>query len=261
MLGSLVLGNGSVALNAKSSAKDALNLKQSAETIDSAEVFAEATANNPMFDGMSDEAKKETQNQIWTAAQVKREKKETETAKDESSTIAADDNIEQTQLDDEGQFVEKDTPFRTTEGRLYTGVYDVETDTDGIQTGQFRVGDGTKTKQNLYGYINYSEDGNTVTVKEFAIATGRNAIRQEVYNEFAENFAGKDIVWNADTKAENRVKNELIKANPRGSNFGLSYYKDGEVLQTQSRVKTANALKQYMPKLTDTERSVAISLK
>lgn len=134
---------------------------------------------------------------------------------------------------------------------------------DGTIKGSFRVGTASKEKDNLYGYADYtiSADGKIVTIDKFKMDYNREGLRGEVFDQFAQMFAGKDIQWNAKGKLAKEIKNNLIKANLNGKNKGLNYYRNAaDVADAKERTNFAKQVRKNVKNISEEQVPYAVSL-
>ena len=260
ILGSLVLGFGNDFVGAVADVKDYLQVREAAKSIESEAVFNEATKDSRIFEKMSDEQRLKTQKNIFKNFASEREKRINEKASDIGEVLDAETGAETYKEDEEGKIVNKKEAYRTKEGKLYNET-EILSEKDGVTKAQFIVGNAAEqTHYNRYGYIEYTDNGNTVVVDKMEFAPGRNNLKNEIYADFAEKFAGRTIEWNAHGQTAQNMKTELIRLNPRGKNFGLSYFAQSDVENGRARLKLAEKLQQYMPQLNDKERAAGIAL-
>jgi len=126
----------------------------------------------------------------------------------------------------------KDTAniYHDKDGKLEIAEY-TDTKEDGSIDGRYvagdpRINDKEQTGANHYGYINYTQNENNITIDEFKMASGYENLRAELYQQFAERFAGMEITWNP-SEQNLKIKEELINQNPRGPKEGLNYHEKG----------------------------------
>jgi len=148
------------------------------------------------------------------------------------------------------------------EGRLEVAEY-TDTNEDGSVNGRFvagdpRIEDKEQSGANQYGYINYTENENTVTIDDFKMLSGYESIRQQLYDQFAEKFAGKEIVWNPRNEQNIAIRDQLINQNPQGPKAGLNYYEKGEQPNVSNEARqVAERFTPYMTKSTPLEIALA----
>lgn len=261
-LGSIVLGVPMTGVNLSTNIRDYTAVKYAAEHINSGDAFKQAVKDSPVFASMDEKDKSALIDTVWQNAGKKRTENADKEAQSVAEIYAQEEGMEEAGTDSEGNTV--NTPaYRTESGRLYEQ-NDVGSELDNGQVhGTFKVGDGTKEKDNIYGYIKYTldEDNSKVTIDKFVTTEARGNLKEEIYSDFAEDFAGYDIVW--DTK-ENRaaaLKEQLSALNPRGKSAGLNYFASAaDIADERTRIDVSNQIKQAMPNLSAKERSAAVAL-
>ena len=249
VMGSLVLGLGPSVIKSKADAKEFVKVKNLAEAVDSPETFAEITKNSAVFEGMSAEERKSAQKATWERAQQRKEEAVKAEAKNLAETLDAGKGAEQktkTVVNENGEEEEIEAepePIHRENGKL-----DIQDDehvnNDGTTTGTYVVGDSTKEGNNRYGYITYTadEDNKTVTIDTFKMTEGREGLRGEFYDEFAQKYAGYDIKWNPIQNESQRIKEALIADNPSGKKAGLNYYSENDIVDFGSRKEAAKII-------------------
>lgn len=245
MLGSLILGLPAAGINSAVGVKELRTVREQARTMESEEAFVAATKDSPVFTQYGNNAES-TAREVWKSYQRDRDERLRTEVEEQAEVTTA-----------EGSVAEDETAetFRNEDGGLYT-----ETESNGNE-GTFKTGTPEEAENNTYGYINYTvdESANSVTIDEFKMAEGREGLRAEFYDRFAENFAGYDIRWEAKGNTAKRIKADLERANVSGR--GLNYYASVDsVTDTRTRVRVARELKQYMPMLNDRQRAAGVTL-
>jgi len=141
-----------------------------------------------------------------------------------------------------------------------------DTNEDGSISGRFvagdpRIEDAEQSGANRYGNINYTENGNTVTIDEFKMSSGYENLRTELYSQFAERFAGRDIVWNIKNEQNTALREQLANQNPRGPKYGLNYYEKGDQPQASNEARqVAQRFQPYLKNSTPLETALAAEL-
>jgi len=84
--------------------------------------------------------------------------------------------------------------YHDKDGKLEIAEY-TDTNEDGSVDGRYvagdpRINDAEQTGANQYGYINYTQNENKITINEFRMLSGYENLRAELYQQFAERFAG-----------------------------------------------------------------------
>ncbi|MCQ2125092.1 MAG: hypothetical protein MJZ25_13005 [Fibrobacter sp.] len=261
VLGALVLGVPNMYFDGKATVEDFANVGNKAETIDSKEAFKKETADSPIYEGMTKEAKSEAQEQIWNAYEPQRNKRaeaERALAEDIAEVIDTSDNVEETVTDESGRVVREDE-YRNEDGSLnyVDRVYD--TNEDGSTENQLIV----KGKGNQeYGRIMYNEDADgNITISDFTMSPTRENLRQEVFTDFAEKFAGRNIEWETRGNTAASVRESLVNNNVRGSQNGLNYFADkNEVANQKTRMSWDRQIREAIPSMTSEQRSTGIAL-
>ncbi len=255
VLGSLVLSGVPMAVNTAVSIADYRAVRQTAVETDSEEAFRKSVEDSPVFSAYEGRKKEDVIRNVWESYRRQREERNTREVQDLGEVTGASEGMEGNTTDAEtGDITAAGDEYRE-DGRLFTQ-NDVTED-----GGSFRTGNPEKESENLYGYINYRLDGsgNRVEITDFKMTASREALREEFYDSFAEEFAGYDIVWNPKGKAARDIKARLEKASPSGQ--GLNYYTSVEsVADAKTRTRVAAELKKYMSRLDDRQRAGAVSL-
>ena len=243
MLGAVFLGVGPAGLNALADVKKYQDLKKDAEKIESEEVLYNKYKDSKLFDGVKEENKRGTIHDIFEAAQLRKEEEARAEAQNYAETLDAGEGAEERAVNEEGEEVEAEPVYRTENGKL-----DIQDDEhlndDGTVTGTFVVGDSSKKDNNRYGYITYSadEENKTVTIDTFKMTEGREGLRGEFYDEFAQKYAGYDIKWNPNKSESQNIKETLIENNPSGKKAGLNYYSENDIVDFGSRKEAAKII-------------------
>ena len=243
VMGSLVLGLGPSMIKSKADIKEFVNVRKLSEVIPSQEAFNKFTDESTLWEGMSDDEKKEAQKATWENGQARVEAAATAEAKKIAEGRDAAEGAEEIEEDEEGN-VEANPVARNEAGRLYTSD-EISTDEEGNVTGgTFVVGDKTKSEANRYGYIKYSQDeeGN-ITIDTFKMTEGRDKLRAEAFDEFAREHPDVKIEWNATAPELQDFKNELIENNPSGKKNGLNYYSTIDLDNIAARKQVAEEVR------------------
>ena len=262
-MGAILLGVPNLAINAGVEYSDAKKLKKTAETVQSKEAFIAETADSPVFEGMTEEARKDAQEKVWESAAGTREQIIAKEAQDiaELTDTATDEEL--VEGVDEGIPVNRGNPVRLETGRIYVqeGGSVVAND-DGSVTRTLKAGDPTReTSNNRYGYIKFREYDDRVVIEDLRTKSGYDGIRQDFFLEFAERVAGKDIQWDPAGKRAQALKETLISRNPRGVKAGLQYFaSDMDAGTIRGRLKLESRIAEYLPKLDSSERAAAVAL-
>lgn len=233
IVGAIVLGAPVSLASTGLRLKDYADVRDAAQSIPSEQMFEAAVSDSKVFKDMDETSKKEAIKQVWEANQGARDEVWTNSAQDLTEVSKANEGYEEAVVDEEtGEEIVEDV-YRESNGDLYVNNKISE---DG-KTGSYRVGDPTKKSKNLYANIEYeiNEDTNTVTITEFSLPPTREGLRTEVFENFAEDFVGKEIVWETKGNLATKIKENLIQNNPRGKNFGLSYYDNASLQDKNTR--------------------------
>ena len=243
ILGALALGFVPAGLNAGAEVKDYRLIKKAAENIESPEMFYEQVKDNPVFGEMKEASKKDVSRQIWEAAQQRKEESVEQEARNIAETRDAAEGAEENIVTEEGEEIVQNI-HRTESGKLDIQDDEHQND-DGTISGTFRAGDSTKKESNRYGYITYTADekNKTVTVDAFKMTKGREGLRGELFDEFAQKYSDYDIQWNPIQKDSRAIKEQLIENNPSGAANGLNYYTAGDLDDIQTRKQVASELR------------------
>jgi hypothetical protein len=225
-------------LDRKDAIQEAEKLRALAIASESQEAFNEVSDKSPLFKDMPADQKKNTQTSLYEGTTGERERRATLLAEAEDLTAVRnyDEGAEaapQAEYDEEGNetasapMVKKE--YRNTDETLFTETA-ITSRKEGETRGVFKAGDPTVTgvegakAKNQYGYIRFADDGRTVRIEQFTMVKHREALRGEVFSEFARRFAGKHIAWDTRSTAEAAIKAELIQNNSRGADAGLDYF-------------------------------------
>lgn len=233
-LGSILLGMPNAAMNAYSNYKDVNAVKTAAETVTSREAFgntvksieedAKKNGRPGIFnENLSEKEKAEYLDKLWKSKADRREETFRKQEADIAEAYSAEDIMEavETEEDQEGEVISEEIPevYRDKDGKLYT-----ENQSTGENKGRFAAGNPEGGKN--YGYIDYTidEEAGTVTIDNFKMASHREAVRNDLFIDFARDFSGYEIKWDPKGKLLNDVKSTLIEINPQGKEKGLSFF-------------------------------------
>lgn len=260
---SLVLGGLANIPQGVASLQDARTVKEAAQTIPSKEDFINVTKDSPVFEGMTDEQRKETQEEIYNSFEKERSEILDSKAKDidEVSDFQAGSEDNKIQEAEDTEEEVRGAAYREN-GRLYTET-DVTTDESGTVKGTFKIGNPTEeTSYNRYGYINFTVGkDNTVTIEKFKLTPGRQNLAVEVFESFSEQFPDKNIIWKPKGKTGKALYKQLALNNPRGKNYGLSYFSENDtatIKDRHARLKLAKDIQTYFPNMSSMERALGI---
>lgn len=259
--GALTLGILPTSVNVVTDVKEYQAIKQAAETIPSESTFKKAVADSPVFSEMDPYTKETVIDEIYQNAQSRRDAKIADAVKDVTEVNRAAEGFEDITEDEETGETNAAPVYREN-GKLVTQ-NDVVSEADGTTKKIYKVGDVTaeNADKNLYGYINHTVDENakTVIIDDFVMNKYREGLREEMYQQFARDYAGYDIQWNPTGARALNIKNELIKRNPSGSNSGLNWYSNTSI-DDETRTKLATAIRTYFKNITREELPAAVAL-
>lgn len=260
---SLVLGGVASIPHKFGTIKDFQTVKEAAQTIPSKEDFVKTTADSPIFEGMSDEEKKTRQEEIYNEFEKERGEVLDRKAKDidEVSDFQAGSEDNKIQEAEDTEEEVRGAAYREN-GRLYTET-DVTTDESGNVKGTFKIGNPTEeTSYNRYGYIDFKEGkDNTITIEKFKLTPGRQNLAVEMFESFSEQFSDKNIIWKPKGKAGKALYKQLALNNPRGKDFGLSYFTENDtatIKDRHARLKLAKDIQTYFPNMSSAERALGV---
>lgn len=242
-LSSIFMGLPAAGINASVNFAEFKNVSDMATSIPSKEDFTKRVKDSPLFKGMKEEEKAKVISDIYDKKEERRQKNFQKQEQDIAEVYGADDILEVTdkEMDAEGEVTSETIPelYKTEKGKLYT-----ETESTGDNTYRFKAGNAASGKS--YGYIDYKVDNDTgkVTIESFKMAEHREALRNEMFLDFAKNTAGYQVEWNAKGKLANDIKQQLASINPSGAKNGLSFYTDlkANSKDVDARVETAREL-------------------
>jgi len=151
------------------------------------------------------------------------------------------------------------------DGQLYIQEY-TDTKEDGSINGRYvagdpRIEDEEKSGANQYGYINYTQNGNDITIDDFKMLSGYENLRADLYQQFAEKHAGENIVWNPKNEQNIALRDELIQQNPRGIKQGLNFYENADGIKISNEARqVAQRFQPYLKNSTPLETALAAEL-
>ena len=265
VLGAITLGIPTTGLNLVADIKEYKNIGTLAGMMDSRETFRSAVKDSPVFEGMGDQQKNGVIDDIFKAAQSKRDERTAAAVSGIKEVNRAAEGFEDITVDEETGESSAAPATRDEEGNLYTADTTIK-ETDAGRTGRYKIGDASPDadEKNLYGYINYEidEDADTVYIRDFVMNFAREGLRQEAYDDFARYMAGYDIQWDTKDSRAASIKETLINNNPNGKNAGLTYYDSvADIADAQTRQRVAEEVAKYMPRVkAQGHLSAAVSL-
>ena len=233
ILGSLVLGIGSTAINTSATIKDYSAVKEAASSIPSDEAYEKIVSESPVFKGMETEERTELIKKIREDNRGKLDESIQKQTEDIAEAVSYDENMERftSEIDEDGNEIpgtrqEVGEAARDEDGNLYHEISEPHENKDGTYSSEMVFGDPSKETQNQYGKINVTvdEDNNTVTIDNFQTSETRQDLRNEMYADMAKYFEGYDIKWDPKSDGLKAIKEQLIGLNPQGPEAGLNYY-------------------------------------
>ena len=254
VMGAVVLGVASDSFNAAADISEYKRVGRLAGMVDSKEFFRNAVKDSSIFEGMSDQKKNSLIDEIHGAAQSKRDAATAQQVSEIKEVNRAAEGFEDIQVDEDTGESNARPVYRTSEGKLYTEDNTLR-DTDSGEVRRYKAGDyeGDLDK-NLYGYIDYEgdEQNKQIYIRDFIMNAGRENLRQELYDDFARESAGYEIIWEPDGSRAKAIKESLVRNNPQGVKAGLTYYDDAKTVmesdvEAAARRKVAEAVAKYMP--------------
>jgi len=245
-----------------------LQIRKMSENVKSEEMFSNAVKDSAVFEGMNDEQKAKIVKQIFAEGQARAAEAEAKTRADIEESKDTADNAEASPVDETGERAGKAREYRTETGGLYTEEDTqrrADADDDGKAHGRLLLGDPTrqsllKDDGNRYGYINYTVDGDNVTIDDFKMTAGREKLSREFFEDFAEKFAGKNIEWNPKHETNIKLKNEIIQNNPNGKGAGLNYFTADTIEDNRARIQIAKTIRENTKNWSDEQVSAGTAL-
>lgn len=278
MLGAVFLGAAPAGLNAAADIKNYADVRKKSEAVASKEAFYNEVKDNPIFEGMSEQNKRRTSDDIWEKGQQRLEERANAEAKKIAEVQDAAEGSEELKTgEEEGEETEATPVTRDEEtGRLFTQDK-VNTDDNGNVTGgTFLVGNRNEENANRYGYINWEYadgDQSKIIINDFKMGKGREGIRAEAFNDFAIQHPGVEIEWNTKGSEAAAVKEMLAENNPSGKKNGLNYYADeNAVADASTRAWVSKQLDEHISsievvdnkaiktKLTNAQKAAGVAL-
>lgn len=235
-----------------------MDLRRTANTTDSEEVFFEKTENAKPED-ISKEDYDAARKQIYEAGKEQRDayfeaRRGTVMEYEDLATEELYDSVN-VETGEETQPLPDGTVYRNPEDNsLFTETRE--------ENGRKRVYAGDKRTGAIYGYAEVSSDGDTLTVGSVRVRQGYEGIREELVRKaISEQRTGESsIEWNPDSEGLRRVKDMLVQNNPRGREAGLDYGADFSAAQDHDIQSLAGNIREAMPALSREESVVAARL-
>lgn len=249
--------------DAKAAAKEAERLKMQAGAIPSKEAYVNLNKDSSVLSYMNDSQKKQTLSDLWEKQQAA----QASDVKADLNTIDIDDVEQPDSIGEEGpdgQAVEgiaSSQPVkplqRLSDGRLRTQESDsYRTNTDGSETHTLKLGSVGSSQR--YGSVEYTINGNQVTIDSVKTKQGYEDIASDAVIELSRRYEGYNVSWDPETAAQQNIKASLIEANPRGKEAGLNYY--DKITDTDSAIRLADGIRKTFPKLSKDESTVAAQI-
>ncbi|MBO8469867.1 MAG: hypothetical protein IAA72_08800 [Spirochaetes bacterium] len=235
-----------------------MDLRRTANTTDSEEVFFEKTENAKPED-ISKEDYDAARKQIYEAGKEQRDayfeaRRGTVTEYADLATEELYDTVNPETGTEEGVLPDGTVYRNPEDNSLFTETRE--------ENGRKRVYAGDKRTGAVYGYAEVSTDGDTLTVGSVRVRQGYEGIREELVRKaISEERTGESsIEWNPDSEGLRRVKDMLVQNNPRGSEAGLDYGADFSAVQDHDIQSLAGNIREAMPALSREESVVAARL-
>ena len=235
-----------------------MDLRRTANTTDSEEVFFEKTENAKPED-ISKEDYDAARKQIYEAGKEQRDayfeaRRGTVTEYADLATEELYDTVNPETGTEEGVLPDGTVYRNPEDNSLFTETRE--------ENGRKRVYAGDKRTGAVYGYAEVSIDGDTLTVGSVRVRQGYEGIREELVRKaISEQRTGESsIEWNPDSEGLRRVKDMLVQNNPRGRESGLDYGADFSAAQDHDIQSLAGNIREAMPALSREESVVAARL-
>jgi len=211
-----------VAFNSMASVREARRLKRNAASGVNFEAFAQEARKSNNFEGTAPEKVEESVKKIWEAGQQQREREEAKRAEELRNKRlygAADKS--------------GDPAFRDEGGDLYMEV-ERHTESGGLSTFEFTVGDPYKGDQNTYAIGKVEIRGDTPVITQFNIFEAYEGLQDEILQNLANEF-GKEFTYREQRYASNGEGRSLRYGDwgaekaaraGRGFDFNKPYYSE-----------------------------------
>jgi len=174
--------------NISQTAKQTEQLRNMAVTIDNEAEFVKANEGNSFTANMSEEQLRE----VYRSQEPQRQ-----AYRSEESRLA--EELRDRRL--YGAMDQSGDVYRGDENILYME-HSRHTESNGITTGEFAVGDPRKSERNSYAIGNYELRGDTAAITEFRIGQKYEGLKNEILQNFA-NDIGKEIEYSGQRYAPN----------------------------------------------------------
>ena len=254
----LVYGGAGIPGTMINNSRTSFDLRRTANVTPSEEVYFERT-NGMKPEGVAQADFDKARSEIYAAAKAKRE----EIFGNIQGTVNASEEMVQEERYDttdpetgeETSIVPDGSVYRDPEtNRLYTETRE--------ENGRKRVYAGDRNTRAVYGYAEVSTDGETLSVGSVRVRPGYEGIREELVRETisSQRTGESNISWEPVTEGLQRVRDNLVRNNPRGENAGLDYGADFSLNQDHDIDSLTAQIKAAMPSLSREESVVAARL-
>ena len=269
----IALGFGGTVLQTARSGIDVMRARETAKTTPSREAHRRETENLSVYAGLKPEDRAAAQDRVWERYHGRQDRDEAGLAGEfrELAGLNTDDEYgegsgyEKTVAADPetGETVPRQLGgiYRRPDGRLYTK----------LEEGLYRGGDArVQSNKNLHFHIAFdTDDGGNLAVKEFHVRPDLDSAeyRREIWRQFSEEIAEAglefgDIQWTPSSEKAVDIRQDLIRANPRGEKAGLRYFAAedaGNLKEAAYRGRVIDTLRQHFPKSGNTEHALMAS--
>lgn len=170
-------------------------------------------------EGVSEDAFEEARKAVW-------EKSESDKAEMLKGTVLETVSIAKEELyntfDEDGmdqaEVVPDGSVYRTDKGELYK-------ETIENRDGSYTVYFGDRDTGAVYGSVDIDTDGSEISIKDVRVRYGYESIRAEMVTDSIADIKTSelDVKWEPTTPGLQAVKQDIISANPNGTDSGLNY--------------------------------------
>ncbi len=249
VMGAIALGIVPLATNSVATARDYKKTRDFVKETPSEAMVQQFLDNDPagqkVKESFNEKQQETLAHDLYEQFNSERDAAENLKAKEISEVNSAADTFEEIETDEETGESNAAPVYRNENGELETSQETISQEGN-VTTKRYNVFDPTKEGANVYGYLEseIDEDNDTVTIKTFDVNNAREGLRQEIFENFARDYAGYKIVWDAVGERAQNIKQELISNNPSGAMNELSYYSSyDEVADIKGRKEYAAKLK------------------
>lgn len=249
VMGAIALGIVPLATNSVATARDYKKTRDFVKETPSEAMVQQFLDNDPagqkVKESFNEKQQETLAHDLYEQFNSERDAAENLKAKEISEVNSAADTFEDIETDEETGESNAAPVYRNESGELETSQETISQEGN-VTTKRYNVFDPTKEGANVYGYLEseIDEDNDTVTIKTFDVNNAREGLRQEIFENFARDYAGYKIVWDAVGERAQNIKQELISNNPSGAMNELSYYSSyDEVADIKGRKEYAAKLK------------------